>query len=225
MKKVLLILAAVGALGVGLIAVASAGAQEGEDDGPFRNFLGRVAEKLGISEDELRTAVQDVELEMIDEALADGRITEEQADRMRERVESGDLRFPGRPGGHHGRCIVAYHLVEETARILGIEESEVIDALKDGQSLAQIAEAHGMSVDEYKAELTNATGEKLAQAVENGRITQERADEMLAKFTENIDRIINHVPDPDGPRPCRGPRPDGDAPANEPSPDAEGTGL
>jgi hypothetical protein len=190
-----------------------------------RNFLGRVAEKLGVSEEQLKTAVQDVELEMIDEALAEGRITEEQAAKMRERVENGELRFPGRPGHHPGRCLVAHNLVEETARILGIEGREVIAALEDGKSLAEIAQEHGMSVDEYKTALTSAVEAKLAQAVENGRITQERADEMLAKFNENLDRIINHKLDEDGPRPCRGPRPDRDGPANEPSPDAEGTGL
>jgi hypothetical protein len=223
----LLALGILGALSVGLIAVAGAGAQEGED-GPFRNFLGRVAEKLGVSEEELTTAVQDVELEMIDEALAEGRINEEQAEKMRERVENGELRFPGGgPRPQHGRCLVAHHLVEETAQILGIEVREVIGALEDGQSLAQIAEANGMAVDDYKAALTAAVQAKLAEAVENGRITQERADAMIEKFNETVDRIINHVPDDDGPRPCRPHFRDGDGPANEPEGDAEGesTGL
>jgi hypothetical protein len=220
MKKMLLILAAFGALGFGLIAVAGAGAQEGEDV-PVRNFLGRVAEKLDVSEEELGTAVKDVELEMIDEALAEGRISEEQAAEMRERVANGELRFPGRPG-HHGRCLVAHQLVEETARILEIEPREVIAALEEGKGLAEIAQEHGMSVDEYKAELTAAVEAKLAGAVENGRITQEQADEMLEKFTQNFDRIINHHIDEDGPRPCRGPRPDRDVPANEESPEARG---
>jgi hypothetical protein len=223
MKKMLLWVGVFGALAVALLAVAGAGAQEGEE-GPVRNFLGRVAEKLGVSEEQLETAVKDVELEMIDEALAEGRITEEQAAKMRERVESGELRFPGGPRPHHGRCLVAHQLVEETARILGIEVSEVIDALDDGQSLAQIATANGMSVDEYKAELTAAVDAKLGQAVENGRITQERADQMLAKFSENLDDIVNHAPDEDGPRPCRRFFRHGDE-EDEATPEAEGTRL
>jgi hypothetical protein len=231
MKKALLILGAFGALGFGLIAVAGAGAQEGEE-GPVRNFIGRVAEKLGVSEDQLTTAVKDVKLEMIDEALADGRITEEQAAEMRERVENGKLRFPGGPGHrpdgerpHRARCLVAHNLVEMTARILGVEEQAVIDALKDGKSLAQIAEENGMGVDEYKAAVTEAVQAKLAAAAEAGRITRERADKMLANFTETLDRMINHVPDPDGPRPCRNHRPDDERPANEPTLEPEGTGL
>jgi hypothetical protein len=222
-RKAILWLGIFGALGFALIAVADAGAQQGSD-GPVRNFIGRVAEKLGVSEDELSNAVKEVELEMIDEALAEGRITEEQAAEMRQRVESGELRFPGGGPRHHpGRCLVAHQLVEETARILGIEEAAVIDALQDGQSLAQIAEANGMGAEEYKAALTEAAKAKFAQAVENGRITQERADQMLAKFTENLDRIINHEPDADGPRPCRRLFRDGDD--VEPSPEAEGTRL
>jgi hypothetical protein len=208
MKKGLLILGGVTALGVALFAVAGARAQEGEDEGPVRDFVGRLAEKLGISEDELTTAVKEVELEMIDEALADGRITEEQAAEMRERVASGELRFPGR--GHPGaRCFLAGRIVDVSAEVLGIERSEVIDGLQDGQSLAQIAEGHGISVDEFKAELTGTVESNLAEKVEEGYVTQERADRMLGRFTNNLDRVINHVPDGDVPGRCPGPRPDG----------------
>ena len=208
MKKGLLILGAVAALGVALFAVAGARAQEGEDEGPVRNFVGRLAEKLGISEDDLTTAVKEVELKMIDEALAEGRITEEQAAEMRERVESGELRFPGR--GHQGaRCFLAGRMVDLSAEVLGVERSEIIDGLQDGRSLAQIAEDHGMGVDEFKAEVTGAVESNLAEKVEEGYITQERAERMLERFTNNLDRIINHVPDRDGPGPCPGPRPDG----------------
>jgi hypothetical protein len=115
--------------------------------------------------------------------------------------------------------------VAETAEVLGIEVDDVVEGLEDGKSLAQIAEEHGVSAEEYKTALTDAVEDKLADAVANGRITQERADEMLAKFTENADRIINHVPDEDGPRPCRRMVRGGVDPANVPSQEAEGRGL
>jgi len=219
MKKLLLVLAATAALGVGLMAVAVAGAQEGEEDGPVQNFVGRLAEKLGISEDELTTAVKDVELEMVDQALAEGRITEEQAAQMRERIENGELRFPG-PRHHGDRCELGGRFVRMTAEILGIEPQAVIDGLQGGKSLAQIAEENGLGVDEYKAALTAAVEDNLAEKVEEGYITQEQADRMLANFNENVDRIINHEPEPGRPGPCRGhrqqgPRPDGDAAPEE----------
>ncbi len=65
MKRVLLILGAVAALAVGLIAVAGAGAQEGPASGRVGDFVTRLADRLGISEDELTSAVKDVEIEVL----------------------------------------------------------------------------------------------------------------------------------------------------------------
>lgn len=220
--KLLLPITAVAAISVTLFAVAAAGAQEGEDAGPVQTFVSRLAGKLGVSEDQLTTAVKDVELEMVDEALAEGRITQEQADRMRERIENGDLRFPGGPGPHPSACVVAGRYVYLTAEALGIEESAVIGGLKEGKSLVQIAADNGMRVDEFKAALTAQVEEHLAEKVADGDITEEQADRMLAMFNENVDRVINHVPDADA-HPCRDVRPLDPRLDQQSAP--EGTGL
>jgi len=213
-KKLLLVLAAVAALGVGLIAVAAAGAQEG-DDGPVPNFLGRVAEKLGITEDELTAAVKDVRLEIVDERLAAGEITEEEAAAIRERVESGEAGLhPGGPGPRH--CRVGGHLVALTARVLGIEAQDVMVGLQQGKSFVEIAEENGMGAAEYKAALIGAVEAKLAELVEQGRITEEQAREKLARFTEYLDKIINHHPEPGQAAQCRHHRPDGPGPDGAP---------
>jgi len=241
MKKLLLPFAAVAVLTAALFAVAGAGAQEGAGATPVQTFVGKLAAKLGISEDQLSTAVKDVELEMVDEALADGRITEEQAAEMRDRIENGDLRFPGghgprpdgRPSGRGHRCEVAGRFVYLTAEVLGIEESAVIDGLQDGKSLVTIAGENGMDADAFKAALTAEVEEHLAAKVADGTLSQEEADRMLANFNGNVDRIINHVPDPDQAGPCRGQTPTrlggdhrGGPGANmEPAPEAEGAGL
>ncbi len=81
--------------GVGLATYASA--QE-PDDTPAAEqqaerrdqFLERVAEKLGITVEELQSAIQAAALDVVDEALASGRITQEQADKAKERIESGE---------------------------------------------------------------------------------------------------------------------------------------
>jgi membrane-bound lytic murein transglycosylase B len=225
MKKLLLPIAAVAALAVALFAVASVGAQEGTDGTPVQTFVGKLAAKLGISEDQLATAVKDVELEMVDEALAEGRITEEQAAEMRDRIENGELRFPGGRGPHGHVCAAGGRFVYATAEVLGIEESAVIDGLQAGKSLVTIAGENGMGADEFKAALTAEVEEHLAEKVAAGTITQAQADRMLAKFNENVDRVVNFTPDASGEGACRGPRPGGFAPDGAPTPEAEGTGL
>jgi hypothetical protein len=225
MKKLLLPIAAVAALSVALFAVASVGAQEGTGDTPVQTFVSKLAAKLGISEDQLTTAVKDVELEMVDEALAAGRITEEQATEMRDRIENGELHFPGGRGPHGRGCEAGGRFVYATAEVLGIEESAVINGLQAGKSLVTIAGENGMGADEFKAALTAEVQATLAEKVADGTLTQEEADEKLAKFNENVDRVINHVPDPDQPGRCRGHRPDGPGPDGARTPEAEGTGL
>ena len=77
-----------------------------------------LADELGKSEDEVTAALEAANdkqaeerqaemLEKLDEAVANGDVTEEQADQIRERIESGHSghggpRGPGGPGGHGG---------------------------------------------------------------------------------------------------------------------------
>ncbi|MFN3346933.1 MAG: hypothetical protein ACK42E_03875 [Candidatus Bipolaricaulaceae bacterium] len=70
---------------VGLLAVGTVGyvvyAQTTE--GSRRTFLARVAEKLGVTEDALLSAMYEARAEMIDEAVAEGKLTQAQADYLK----------------------------------------------------------------------------------------------------------------------------------------------
>jgi len=170
------------------------------------DYLARLAENLGVSVDDLTGALKETALEIVDEKVADGTLTEEQAAEIRERIESGEapLFGPFGRGFHHGIGVgigIGAKL-DDLAEFLGVDIADIHDALQDGQTLAQIAEANGKTADELAAYLLSNLEEKLNEAVANGRITQERADEILANAPEKIDELINH----EGPfRPHRGP--------------------
>ena len=66
-----------------------------------------------------------------------------------------------------------------------------IEGLRDGQSLAQIAEAQGMSVEDFRAALLTAVTEDLQAELDDGDITQEQFDELGSNLEETIDDIIN----------------------------------
>jgi hypothetical protein len=73
---------------------------DGDNKGTLRDeFLQSLADELGISVDELTQALSNVALDMVDQAVADGRITEDEAAAVRERIASGD--FPLFPRFHH----------------------------------------------------------------------------------------------------------------------------
>ncbi|MCC6222003.1 MAG: hypothetical protein IT201_00745 [Thermoleophilia bacterium] len=171
---------------------AAATAVEGES--PV-TFLADVAERIGIEPDELEAAVQAEALERLDQALADGRITEEQADRIRERIESGELPFgPGHgPGGRHGAPVI-----QGTADYLGLTPAELLEQLKDGKSLAEVAEANGQTADGLVQALLDGAKTHLDQAVEDGRLTREQADELLERLENRLPNLVER--DFPGPR-------------------------
>jgi len=76
--------------------------------------------------------------------------------------------------------------VDATAEATGLTVDEVIAALQEGQTFAQIAEAQGVDpqaiADAFLADREAA----LAEAVNEGRLTQEQADQMLEEMTEHV---------------------------------------
>ena len=189
---------------VAIIALAAAtvgfvGAQTDEDgNGPLGNFVARLAENLGITQDELETAIDQTQLELVDEALAEGRLTEEQAAQLRERIESGESFFGPqlrhKQGMRHGGGGFSHGA--NVAEFIGITPEALREAIEGGQSVVQVAEVNGVTEQELTDYLLGEIETKLAEAVESGRIDQAKADEILAGAADKIAECINR----EGPR-------------------------
>lgn len=190
---------------VAIIALAAAtvgfvGAQTDEDgNGPLGNFVSRLAENLGITQDELETAIDQTQLELVDEALAEGRIDEEQAANKRERIESGESSFGafGRRGHQMHQRGGGFSHGADIAEFIGIEPDALREAIEGGQSTVQVAEANGVSEQELTDYLVAELEAKLAEAVESGRIDQAKADEVLAGAADKIAECINREGPPE----------------------------
>jgi len=159
-------------------------------EGPFREFMARLADNLGIPEQQLRDAARQTSLELLDEAVAEGRIDQERPDRIRERIESGEgapFPFFG-PGRHHKGCV---HLTSNVAEFLGLTPEELRDRRQAGDTLGEIAEEQGKSRDELKGLLLGQLRERTQQAVTDGKITQEQADQRLQEAEQRIDQLID----------------------------------
>ena len=208
----------IAALAIVLVSTAVIGGGIGlavaqDEDTPVQSFLGRVAEKLGIGEDELRSAVTEAEQDIIDERVAEGELTAEEGEALKERIESGDLLAPlrDRLAGARGRfcdrvfdCIhgrMRDHTAEAAATVLGLELEELVDELKDGKTLAEVAEEKGMAVDELTAAMLPEVRQELDAEVAEGKLTEEQADAIYGSVEENIDDIVNAQ----GRRPLLGP--------------------
>jgi hypothetical protein len=182
------------------------------------DFFTKLAGKLGLAPDRVIGAAKEVQKEQIDAEVAAGRLTAEQAARLKERVDAGDImigRGPGGPGGPkgHGRGGVGADMTA-LATWLGITPEQLHTELHEGtgKSLAQVAQAHNKTRDALITFLTDQTKARLDQAVAAGRLTQQQADQMLEQFRQNVGQMVDrvHAPgqpgQPGQPRGPRGPR-------------------
>ena len=183
--KALLGVLVVGALGFGAVA-GHALAQAGPQDQPAapkqEEFLSRLADKLGVSVDDLKAGISSTELEMLDEAVQQGTISSERADRLRQHIEDGRLVPPlPRARGGQGLQNAGRQLVlHAAAEALDMTPRELLQEMRaTGKSAAQLAEEKGVSRDEFKAAILEDVETHL--------------DQGLTRLQENIDKIIDRT--------------------------------
>jgi hypothetical protein len=197
------------AIGVAVAAVAvGAGAAVAKTSGAFDPkaerdaFDASVAKRLGVTPATLRDAVKAATLERIDAAEEAGRLTKEQADELRDHVESGDLAGPGfgfglgpGPFGHHGLFPgldgPPGGKLDAAAGYLGLSTDELLTKLENGQSLADVAKAQGKSVNGLKQALLAEVKARLDRAVEDGKLTDAQRDEILADIEARLEDLVD----------------------------------
>ena len=184
------------ALGVMVLLVSSLvagvalaqGGGTGDTQGARGSFAARVAAHLGVTEQQLVDAFKATRLETLDEAVAAGKISPEDAEQIRQRIEEGQ----GLGFGLRGWRIHALGgIVSSVAETLDMTPREIAQDLRQGQSLAEIGQAKGVSTDTLKSAILTAADEKLDQAVADGKLTQDQADKIMTRLTNNIDKILN----------------------------------
>jgi transposase-like protein len=176
--------------------------------------LSVAAEAIGITEDELRAALEDgqsiaqvaeangVDVQTVIDAMVaaaterlEAAITE-LPDRIAEVVEREGLpdRGPGGPGhGHFGAGL------DVAAEAIGIESEALRTALRDGSTIAEVAEANDVEVPTVIGALVAASETRIDEAVSNGRLTEDQAAEIKANLPDRIEAMVN------GERPLGGP--------------------
>jgi hypothetical protein len=122
-----------------------------------------LAEALGIGVDELLAAQEAAREAAIEQALADGKITEEQVAIMEAR-----------------QALQKYLQKDELlAKSLGISVEELEAYQEEGLRTPDLIEELGIAEEDFQTNMQAAREEALQQAVEDGIITQEQANEIL----------------------------------------------
>jgi uncharacterized protein (DUF433 family) len=77
------------------------------------------------------------------------------------------------------------------AQTIGIEPSELLAEVRDGATIAQVAEEHGVDPQAVIDAIAAEQRDRLDQAVEDGLLTQEEADERSAELEERATDLVN----------------------------------
>lgn len=185
---------AVGAvLGLSVVAVGGAvGATQLTPRQESRAIINDAAKQLGVEPRELSDALEQALKNRIDAAVADGRLTKEEGQRMKERIEEGDpLIGPGFGFRHHHGPGPFHAKVETAADYLGITRAELRNGLRQGRTLAQLARSRDKSVEGLVDALVEDAEQKLEEGVEAGRLTDAEKREMLSGLRERITQMVN----------------------------------
>jgi len=172
-------------------------------------FLDDVARRLGIQRSKLDAALEAMALADVKWAEDNGFITSSRADRIRERINTGDAKGLGGFGlhgplglglggfGHHGGFFKGHlgraGLLTTAANYLGLSEANLMEALRS-KSLAQVARDQDKSVDGLEGALRTAKKAQLDDSVTGGQITSAQENALLRRFDSQIGDVVNGIP-------------------------------
>jgi lambda repressor-like predicted transcriptional regulator len=88
-----------------------------------------------------------------------------------------------------------------------MDERDVREALREGDSLADVAKERGRSVDGLKQAIRDAIREDADQGVEDGVLTKQQADRLVEKFSGAVDELVEQGGGPGLKFDFRGPGP------------------
>lgn len=180
------------AVGGGVAAATQFGSDADE-----QAILNDAAARLGVEPDELEAALEAAFGARLDAAVAAGELPQEVADELKERLKEGGLPFFG-----HGppRHMLLRGGLEAASSYLGLTPAELREALRDGQTLAEIATEEGKTVDGLKQAMVADATEHLNAAVADGRLTEQQKQRILEELPDRIDALVHGELPPRGPR-------------------------
>jgi ribosomal protein S20 len=119
-------------------------------------------------------------------------------------AQTGDDRPPAEEGGRRRGCHGAS--LDAAAQALNLSEEDLRERLRDGKTLAQVAQEQNVDVQTVIDAMVAEATARIDEEVQEGDLTADEANERKANLEERITRLVNEGPQrPSGPGPG-GPR-------------------
>jgi hypothetical protein len=187
------------------LAVAGGGAAyaAATNSDPRDALLRDAAQRLNVTPGELRSALEGAFGDQLDQAVKDGRLTQAQADELKQRIRRFGLPLGGPMGGAGGPGPgFAFGFrgpggpgplgagLDAAASYLGLTQAQLTRELRDGRTLAEVARAQGKSVDGLEQALVDAARSRLDRAVADRQLTSEQRDQILSEIQQHVDDLV-----------------------------------
>lgn len=124
----------------------------------YQEFVSDFAANLGVSEDKVTAALEATKKQIVQEAVQQGRLTQDQADKILSKKGPGFGfgRFGfGKGGRLHGRQGIVQNteFLDSAAGVLGMTAEELKSELQSGKRLGQVVDEHGMTMKEFRQKM------------------------------------------------------------------------
>jgi polyhydroxyalkanoate synthesis regulator phasin len=176
MKKLLASVAIVAALGAGAFAISTVLPAGAQSTAPSTSSA---PPATGSRAEAVKSA--------LDGLVQNGTINQEQ-----ENAVIGALKGALSGDGHgrlHARIVRG--MVKVAADKIGVQPKDLIEARRNGQSIADVANAHQVNPSDVVSAIVNAVNQRIDQAVASGRLPQDKANELKTKVPQLADRFVN----------------------------------
>jgi polyhydroxyalkanoate synthesis regulator phasin len=138
--------------------------------------------------------------DVLDGLVQNGTISQDQEDKIVQAFKDArpENKQPAMgPLGRRGRGGPAVRIldgmVDVAARTIGVQPSDLTSALKDGKSVADVAQEHSVDPQTVVQAIVDAGNTKVDDAVKNGKLTSTQGDKVKAHLSDAATKFVNHT--------------------------------
>lgn len=128
----------------------------------FNSFTSKLAANLGLDEDKVSAAIDTTKKQMLDEAVKEGKITQEQADKMASNSNFIGFGFHGKRGKMGPKGFGQ----ENIANVLGLTVDELKAELQSGKTIQDLITEHGLTAEQFSQKMLELQKEAISKDVE-----------------------------------------------------------
>jgi hypothetical protein len=155
-----------------------------------------LAKQLHVTQQQLEQANQAALKAAIQQAVADGKLTQAEANQIEQKIAAnGSFCHPGAFGGRghgafgeYGKSLMQARqaVVTAVAAKLGISADTLKTDLKNGQDIVTLASQHGVSKSTLNSTILSTVQTQLKDAVNAGTITSQQSQQLQTMITNQV---------------------------------------